>query len=77
MRLYHPAAHGELTEEGKGLNDRPRAGCLLWWPWACLPMGPAEPDVDEDKLQATGTVECPVHKNCPRQEDLPLGQKQL
>lgn len=38
-------------------------------------MGPAEPDAGEDKLQATGTVEVPVHKNCPQQEDLPSGQE--
>lgn len=38
-------------------------------------MGPAEPDTGEDKLQATGTVECRVHKNCPQQEDLPSGQE--
>lgn len=76
ISTIQPHSRGPTWRTYRG-RERPRAGCLLWWPWACLPIGPAEPDVDEDKLQATGTVECPVHKNCPQQEDLPLGQKQL
>lgn len=57
IQLGRKCPSGKLTEEGKalspGLNDRPEVDCLLWWsvgPWEYLPMGPAVPDVDENKL---------------------------
>lgn len=66
--------YGKLLEEGKGtcsgLSDRPRVGCrLLWWPWECLPMGPAEPDVEENELLRQWNAQCT--ETGLQQEDLP------
>lgn len=66
-----------------GLSDRPRVGCLLWWPagpWEWLPMGPAEPDVDENKnkilRQGNGSV-TKLPGGTPQQDNLPPEQEQL
>lgn len=63
-----------------GLSDRPRVDCLLWWPvgpWECLLMGPAEPDVDENKLLKQWNASQNQAGEMPQQDDLPSERESL